>query len=122
MAYDYKLLAARVILEVDSDPSVRLTTIASRLGVGRHTLTRALQHSGGTTFRELSSASRLRRIATRLCAAPESTIKEVAYALGYERPGSLARFVRSQRGQTPTQLRAGVNGSLVVSGSRGGQD
>src|SRR6266567_6749343 len=95
MAYDARLLRDAVTATVQARPCTTLKSVATSLGVGEHTVGRALGEVG-LGFRELRQ-----RIIVELAEEMRRTellsVKEIAYRLGYSQPGSLARLVRRSR-------------------------
>jgi AraC-like DNA-binding protein len=84
----------------DGEPNLKST--ARLVGLGRRTLQRRLALHG-TTHRELLETAR-RRLAPVLLAMPESTVTQVAGALGYNGRKALCRAFRRWTGASPREL------------------
>lgn len=93
MAYDLNQLAVVAQRRMENAPVILLKDLATQLGVDRHTVSRALRLKFGSSYRELQRQCILRRLAALSCGQPRSR-KELAYAIGYSHPTSLARILR----------------------------
>lgn len=80
-----------------------LDALARALGVSGRTLQRHLA-AEGTTHRQLLVDTR-HRLALSALAHRSNSVAEVAFALGYEHPGSFIRAFRAWTGQTPGSWR-----------------
>lgn len=78
--------------------------MARRLGMSSRTLRRHLEQEG-TAFPALVAES-LRNRAVRLLGDPHSSIKEVAYALGFATPSAFHRAFKRWTGSSPSEIRA----------------
>jgi AraC-like DNA-binding protein len=77
---------------------------AARLArIGPRSLQRALR-SEGTTYRELLEQVRMQR-AIGLVHDTDHRIGEIAFALGYDKPGNFTRAFRRMTGRSPNELR-----------------
>ena len=103
MAYNPAVLYKLTSDYLSAQPRLPLTELASRLGVCRQTLERALRGATGKSFRRLR-AETLASKACDLLASSNHQVKEIAYSLGWKSPQAFARFLKSERGCSPTQL------------------
>ncbi|MGO8791233.1 MAG: hypothetical protein ACLQVL_28145 [Terriglobia bacterium] len=108
MAYEYCKLREAVRLALAQRPSVTLKGVAASLGVGTHTVARALGKAG-VHFRYLRRLL-IQERAAEIRRARAVSQKEVAYSLGYAQPNSLARYLRGPRPKV-TGRTVGRNGS-----------
>ena len=108
------------LLTEDESPEERLTRLMhSILGVGGiaptfnliaelcHTSPRTLHRElreSGVTYQQLLDEIRL-ELALTLLADPESTIKEIAFELGYSGANNFIRFFQRMKGVTPAEFR-----------------
>lgn len=85
-------------------PALTAAVLASRLGVERHTLQRALK-AAGLSFARLKQATVLDRLQRHCLAntAPEA-LKQVWAAMGFTSASSFARYVRRSTGMSPTRV------------------
>lgn len=104
MAYDLARLHELVRRELHADPRLSLSELSRRLGACRQTLEKAVRAETGKSFRDLRREL-LASKASNLLAGGPYQIKEIAYVLGYKSPQAFARFVRTARGCSATQLR-----------------
>ena len=76
--------------------------VARKLGMSTRTLRRRLEQEG-TAFPELA-AQALRDRALRLLSHPQSSVKEVAYALGFATPSAFHRAFKRWTGSSPSEV------------------
>jgi AraC-like DNA-binding protein len=106
MAYDLARLAERVHAQLRSNPGQPLKTIAARLQVDRHTLTRALHKHLGRTFRQLRQEC-LKAAAIHLFQSPEAPSAQwVARQLGYGSRRSFLRWYRRAANADPQHAKS----------------
>jgi AraC-like DNA-binding protein len=79
--------------------------IARKLGMSSRTLRRHLEQEG-TAFQALVEEALCSR-ALRLLGDPQSSVKEVAYALGFTTPSGFHRAFKRWTGSSPAEVRAG---------------
>ena len=85
--------------------------VADALHVSTRTLQRRLEEAA-TSFTAVLDDVRHRR-ATHLLAAPQRTVAEVAYLLGYTEPRAFHRSFRRWTGQTPSAWRRTARGGGI---------
>lgn len=107
MVYDLRRIFLQVTRQLEMTPSMSLTQIADKLGIERHTIAKAIKDASGLAFREFRASVLLKRTYDLLKDESNRTIKEVAFALGYQSQGSLSRFVRTATGQSAKDLKMG---------------
>jgi len=99
----------RLLEEAWSTGEPSLESTARHLGLSSRTLQRRLGEEGAA-FADLLDGAR-RRVTLRWLEAPEVSLAEVAYLVGFKEQASLTRAVRRWTGQTPLQLRRSRRGS-----------
>ena len=104
MSYDFRVLARVTEMRVGARPREATASLCAELKVGRHTLRRALCQERGTDLRGLRRSAFLAQVRPKLCAVGTS-VKEVAFEMGYADGRSFARAVKRVCGLSPTQLR-----------------
>ena len=88
-------------------PLATRRAIASACGVSSSTLSRAIRDAHGQGFREWQRRVVLARTEPLLLHSDRPlSLKEVAAALGFTSPSTLARWFKAQTGQTPSACRA----------------
>jgi AraC-like DNA-binding protein len=87
-----------------SEPSQE--EIAERLHMSARTLQRKLADSG-TTYKEILDETR-HALALAYLSAPQSSVNEVTYLLGFSSGSCFTRAFRRWTGQSPTSWRAGA--------------
>jgi AraC-like DNA-binding protein len=92
------------IREGFGDSRITLRAISRRLGVSYWYLSRAIKDATGFRFREILSRHRMAAAQELLISSPKS-IKEIAFAVGYERAGDFDRHFRQLYRQTPQDFR-----------------
>jgi AraC-like DNA-binding protein len=105
MAYHLPKLFDHIDGYLDAAPNLSLAELSDRIGVGRHTIKKAVKKATGKTFRQFRNTVLLEKAGILLTSAPNRTIKEIAYSLGYQSQRSFSRFVRQATGYSPKQLR-----------------
>ena len=100
-------LGERALSWVESHLASRqpLARLADFLAVSPATVQRLFRESYGTTVMKKIAELRQRE-AERLLATEGTTIKEVAYRLGYRHPHDFSRAFRKSSGRLPSQLEA----------------
>lgn len=104
MAYDLHKIFLQVNLHLETTPSISLTQVSNSLGIGRHTVEKAVKNVTGITFRELRSRALLKQASSLLKDHSNRSVKEVAFVLGYRSQGSLSRFIRMNTGYSAKKL------------------
>jgi AraC-like DNA-binding protein len=95
----------RLLEQASSDGEPGLEGTARKLGMSARTLQRRLSDEG-TAFADRVDAAR-RRATLRWLEAPDVSLADVAYLVGFKEQASLTRAVRRWTGQTPVQWRRG---------------
>jgi len=90
----------------DGSPTIR--SVARACGMSVRTLQRRLEEQG-TVFRDLVQATR-RELAERYLAAPDASLTEIAFLLGYAELSAFDRAFRRWTGTTPLAMRAQLLG------------
>jgi AraC family transcriptional activator of pobA len=78
--------------------------LAERLSATPHALNAACRRASGRPARDIIQAAILGQ-ATRLLLYTTSSVKEIAYGLGYSHPSHFIRFFKQHRGMTPELFR-----------------
>lgn len=105
MAYLYAAIANRIIEHLKRAPGDKLVNIVEPLGIGRHTVTRALKVECGCTFKALRKRVMAEAIANAARDTGAASVKEVAVRLGFSGSRALARAARSSWAAPFGQLR-----------------
>lgn len=98
------LRALRVIRKSYANPELRLTGVASMVGVTPCHLSRLLHKATRAGFADQVRQVRLKKALRLLRVAPVS-VKQVAAEVGYKYAGDLARHFKRHYGMTPTAWR-----------------
>lgn len=83
---------------------ISIDSTAKAMGTSVRTLQRVLRRDGGVSFRELSSAARLRR-AEDLLRDSSASITQIAMDFGYSTPANFSRAFRKAHGVAPHKYR-----------------
>jgi AraC family transcriptional activator of pobA len=86
------------------DTPLTVEFLASRLSATPHALNAACRRASGRPARDIIQAAILGQ-ATRLLLYTTSSVKEIAYGLGYSHPSHFIRFFKQRRGMTPEFFR-----------------
>ncbi len=107
MSYNKQQLAAEVTRILCDNPRLSLATVCSILGVHRHTVEHACNAVAGghQGFRSLKGKARLARSLELLRRSSTSSIKMIAFEMGYKSPRSFCRFIKRSTGVSPTLFR-----------------
>lgn len=92
------------LLAADPRHPPAMTAVARELGMSARSLRRKLE-AEGADFKRLSERART-RIALRMLEAPEASIQEVAFAMGFATAAAFHRAFKRWTGKTPKQHRA----------------
>ena len=87
--------------------NIRLTDIASKLGIGATQLSRKIKALTNYSPVEVIRTLRLKR-ARKLLMSTEKTISEIAYEVGFTSPAYLSKCFRDAYGETPSDVRTKV--------------
>lgn len=96
MAYNPELIVRALRELLARTPRLRLSEAARRMGVDRHTLTRALAASG-LHFRGLQGEATLTALHQLLSAHPPRSAKLLAQELGFSSPAAFSHYLRRHR-------------------------
>jgi AraC-like DNA-binding protein len=107
MVYDLHRVFLQVIRHVETRPTISLAQLSSNLGIERHTIAKAIKNATGLSFREFRNNVLLKRACGLLKDESNRTIKEVAFAIGYQSQGSLSRFIRIATGHSAKTVKTG---------------
>jgi AraC-like DNA-binding protein len=107
MVYDLHRIFLQVTRHVGVMPSISLTRLSNNLGVERHTIAKAIKNATGLSFREFRNSVLLKHACGLLKDESNRTIKEVAFAVGYQSQGSLSRFIRIATGHSAKAVKTG---------------
>jgi AraC family transcriptional regulator, transcriptional activator of pobA len=111
MAYDLESLLVVIDRHLRTTPSLSLHILAQRLNVERHSIERSVRLARGLTFRQLRNDIMLEEARKMLAEYPYSTIKEIAFRLGYRSQSAFGRFIKEASGSSPTRVRLNkING------------
>jgi AraC-like DNA-binding protein len=86
------------------EPRLRLSDIASAIGISRWILSCLLKRHTGFSFPEHVNRRRI-ETAQYLLATTARSVKEVAFLVGYSRPSDLSRHFRRYVGLSPNDWR-----------------
>ena len=103
----YRMHAARVQYVVEKKyPSASLTIdeVAHLIGISTQHVCRVLKRERGLTFADLLRDVRLRE-ARRLLRESSSSMKEIAFRVGFRHPSQFTRAFSSRCGLSPTEYR-----------------
>ncbi len=114
MAYDHVHLFDQVRSDLVQNPRLSLRSLSVKMKVDRHTIEKAIRAVDGRRFRDFRNQLMLDRARVLLSANGASSIKEVAYLLGYSSPQAFARFVRGMCGRSPGGLRLAQDGQHLA--------
>ncbi|MCB1499826.1 MAG: AraC family transcriptional regulator ligand-binding domain-containing protein [Bauldia sp.] len=103
---------AAMLLPRVGEPEIDLDMIAERLAVGRRTLQQRLS-AEGTSFRDIALRLRMER-AKQLMAEDDSTIAQVALAVGYSDQAHFTRAFKTATNMTPREFRRLRRPSLLM--------
>ena len=105
MAYLTQGVFEEVRSHLRTYPGSSLADLCRALHIERHTVQRAVRRATGKCFRDFRREALFGRARDLLWCEPGSSIKEIAFRLGFRSTRSFDRFVLTSCGQTPTQLR-----------------
>lgn len=105
MAYDLDSLAVVIDRHLRTTPGLSLQQLAQRLNIERHSIERSVRQARGLTFRQLRNNIMLDEARRMLAEYPYSTVKEIAFRLGYKSPSAFGRFIKDASGTSPTAVR-----------------
>jgi len=105
MAYDLIGLFSRVSKKMEMTPYSQLHALSQNLGVGRHTVEKAVKAATGKSFREYRACLLLEHARLQLEHHPNLSIKEIAFNIGFHSHRSFCRFIKATVGRSPTELR-----------------
>jgi AraC-like DNA-binding protein len=100
MACDRNAIAERIRGALRQNPRLTLEAVAAALDIGRHTARRALSAVFGKSFRDLQRDAIAEAVKAKLEQQPASSVKEIAFEMGYEHARSLSRRWRRIAGVT----------------------
>lgn len=104
MAYNPRAIVRELEILMLVNPRIRISTVASMMGVGRHTIEKAVRSSKQMSFREYQRSELLRK-AQLLLEGSGLSVREIGVRLGYDAVSSFSRFLRRTTGKSPRQLR-----------------
>lgn len=99
----------KILAHLDShldDPELALDQVAKSIGVSPRQIYREFALAGDT-FANRLRAMRLSRAKRILATAPDISISNLAYQLGFSSPSVFGRVFRESYGMTPSRFRAG---------------
>jgi AraC-like DNA-binding protein len=105
MAYNHGKIVGRLRRLLTENVRLRLLEASRELGVERHTVEKALKEVTGRSFREYRQQILLEEALRLLAQEASLSTKQIAVHLGYGSGTAFARFVRTQTGFSPTELR-----------------
>ena len=105
MTYNRRMLLKEVDALVAGKPRIRLSEVASSLGVDRHTVQNVIRRTKRVSFRTYQR-KKLLEMAHMMLNMPDVSIKEIGIKLGYSSAASFSRFMQQLTGKSPTQLRS----------------
>jgi AraC-like DNA-binding protein len=88
------------------DPSLSVKTVRNACGTNDHNISSVFAVQVGLTMREYIDKGRMAAAVTMLASPAETSMVEVAYALGYEHVQTFYRVFRRTFGCTPAGYRA----------------
>jgi AraC family transcriptional activator of pobA len=104
MAYNPRAIVRELEALMLANPRIQISTIASMMGVGRHTIEKAVRSSKQMSFREYQRSELLRK-AQLLLEDSRLSVREIGARLGYDAVSSFSRFMHRTTGRSPRQLR-----------------
>jgi len=109
MAYSYSSIVDSVRRALENNPSATLGSVAIRLGIERHTITKAIRIANGMCFRKFKQFVVLSKAQDLLSAEEVRSIKEVSYSSGFNSPRSFHRSIVKAFGMSPSELRLSLH-------------
>ena len=100
--------AAKLLADASEEESLRLDSIARKLGSSPAKLRRAFRRAASLSPREFAQAARLERFKKML--RDGASITEAIYSCGYGSPSRIYEKTNSQLGMTPAAYRKGGSG------------
>jgi AraC-like DNA-binding protein len=118
MTYNMSRLLQQIDGQLQKQPRLALHDLEKQLGVGRHTIEKAIRRATGKSFREYQSQQVLAEATRMLSGSALLQIKQVALSLGYSSPKSFSRYFKSHVGVTPSAFMANPASSGPKSAQR----
>jgi AraC family transcriptional regulator of adaptative response/methylated-DNA-[protein]-cysteine methyltransferase len=103
--------AAKLLADASEEESLRLDSIARKLGSSPAKLRRAFRRAAGLSPREFAQAARLERFKKML--RDGASITEAIYSCGYGSSSRIYEKTNSQLGMTPAAYRKGGSGMKI---------
>ena len=104
MAYNPRAIVRELEILMLANPRIRISTVSSMLGMGRHTVEKAVRMSKQMPFREYQRKELLKK-AQLLLEDSQLSVREIGARLGYDEVSSFLRFLHRTTGRSPQQLR-----------------
>ncbi len=104
MTYSPGAIVRELEILMIANPRIRISTIASLIGVGRHTIEKAVRARKQMSFREYQRRELLRK-AQLLLEDSGLSVREIGARLGYDTLSSFSRFLHRSTGRSPRQFR-----------------
>jgi len=104
MTYNSFRLLEEINDSLQRQPRLTLRELEKRLGVGPHTIEKAVRSATGMCFREYQAAKVLTEASRLLRGTNLLQIKQIAVALGYVNTKSFSRYFKAQTGMTPSEF------------------
>ena len=111
---DEIVVEAQVWIESNISAQIKITELASRMGVSRRTFDRRFRSATGTSPRNYWQRQRA-FLAKDLLENTNLTISEIAYRVGYQDVGHFSRIFRREVSVGPSEYRATVRAKLFRS-------
>lgn len=111
---DEIVVEAQVWIESNISAQIKITELASRMGVSRRTFDRRFSSATGTSPRNYWQRQRA-LLAKDLLENTNLTISEIAYRVGYQDVGHFSRIFRREVSVGPSEYRATVRAKLFRS-------
>jgi methylphosphotriester-DNA--protein-cysteine methyltransferase len=103
--YDHTGLYALMSAAMKRQPGASLRTLATGLGIHRHTAGAVIRRQSGMRFMEWRAAHQAAVVCTLLRTRPDLSIKEIAVAAGFSCTSVLDHFLRRTCGLSPSAFR-----------------
>ncbi len=107
--YDHKGLYELMSAAMKRQPGASLRTLATGLGIHRHTAGAVIRRQSGMRFMEWRAAHQAVVVCTLLRTRPDLSIKQIAVAAGFSSTSVLDHFLRRTCGFSPSAFRHGVS-------------
>ena len=93
------------VKRVYRDPQISIQSLSVRLGIKTHQLSHILNNRMGTSFKSYINANRVCEAKTLLAEAPELSILDIGFSVGFNSKSSFNDVFMKETGSTPSEYR-----------------